>query len=155
MSIINSSRDDLSTDTNTDTSTDIVHSTESSTVHSTVPRNRNIAQPVKRVPSSTLLTKQTAKNKHFPNIIALIKILHSKWRKALNLSLTEDASIIHFTNIVQTLNQTKEFLPLKNEIFAALNHYLPSNVKVCIIGQDPYPTPGHTHGLSLSVQPSC
>ncbi|PID33995.1 MAG: uracil-DNA glycosylase, partial [Thiotrichales bacterium] len=26
-------------------------------------------------------------------------------------------------------------------------------VKVVILGQDPYPTPGHAHGLAFSVQP--
>lgn len=42
--------------------------------------------------------------------------------------------------------------PPKEDIFNAL-HYTPlANVKVVILGQDPYPNPGQAHGLCFSVQ---
>jgi len=37
--------------------------------------------------------------------------------------------------------------------FNALNSTQPDQVKVVILGQDPYPTPGHAHGLCFSVLP--
>jgi uracil-DNA glycosylase len=43
-------------------------------------------------------------------------------------------------------------LPERENIFAALAHTPPSAVKVVLLGQDPYPTPGHAHGLCFSVR---
>ncbi len=44
-------------------------------------------------------------------------------------------------------------LPPKTKIFAAFEATPLHNVKVVILGQDPYPTPGHAHGLCFSVLP--
>lgn len=44
--------------------------------------------------------------------------------------------------------------PKENEMFRALNACPFSEVKVVILGQDPYPTIGHAHGLSFSVNES-
>ena len=46
----------------------------------------------------------------------------------------------------------KEIFPSRDRWFAALDAVPLRNVRVCVIGQDPYPTPGHAHGLSFSVQ---
>lgn len=43
-------------------------------------------------------------------------------------------------------------LPPAQDIFNAFKNPL-SEVKVLVIGQDPYPTPGHAMGLSFSVRP--
>ncbi len=43
-------------------------------------------------------------------------------------------------------------LPKGSEIFNAYNTTPFDQVKVVILGQDPYPTPGHAHGLCFSVQ---
>lgn len=43
-------------------------------------------------------------------------------------------------------------LPPAQDIFNAFQAPL-QNVKVLVIGQDPYPTPGHAMGLSFSVRP--
>lgn len=43
--------------------------------------------------------------------------------------------------------------PDRADLFAALHATPWSEVKVVIVGQDPYPTPGHAHGLSFSVRP--
>lgn len=45
-----------------------------------------------------------------------------------------------------------EFLPPAEDVFAALSMPLDS-VRVLIVGQDPYPTPGHAMGLSFSTRP--
>ena len=44
-------------------------------------------------------------------------------------------------------------LPPQESIFLALQLTPLSSVRVVILGQDPYPTPGHAHGLCFSVQP--
>ena len=45
-----------------------------------------------------------------------------------------------------------EFLPPAEDVFAALSMPL-EDVRVLIVGQDPYPTPGHAMGLSFSTRP--
>jgi ATP-dependent DNA helicase PIF1 len=59
-------------------------------------------------------------------------------------------------SILQTLSaflDTKTFLPKREDIWAALAHTPLESIRVVILGQDPYPTPGHAHGLAFSVQP--
>ena len=47
----------------------------------------------------------------------------------------------------------KQVLPPEPDVFNALAFTSPSDVRVVILGQDPYPTPGHAHGLCFSVRP--
>lgn len=42
-------------------------------------------------------------------------------------------------------------LPPPHQTFAALALTQPDATRVVILGQDPYPTPGHAHGLAFSV----
>ena len=44
------------------------------------------------------------------------------------------------------------FLPAAKDVFRALRCPLP-DVRVVIVGQDPYPTPGHAVGLAFSTHP--
>ncbi|MDM7855430.1 uracil-DNA glycosylase [Cellulomonas alba] len=46
----------------------------------------------------------------------------------------------------------REYLPAPDAILRAFARPM-AQVKVLIVGQDPYPTPGHPMGLSFSVQP--
>src|SRR5690625_3482901 len=46
----------------------------------------------------------------------------------------------------------RKYLPAGEHVLAAFTRPL-ENVRVLIVGQDPYPTPGHAMGLSFSVQP--
>lgn len=48
--------------------------------------------------------------------------------------------------------QNRGYLPRGNAIFRAFEEPL-ADVKVLIVGQDPYPTPGHPIGLSFAVDP--
>ena len=48
---------------------------------------------------------------------------------------------------------TREILPPAPLRFAALERCQPEAARVVILGQDPYPTPGHAHGLAFSVTP--
>jgi uracil-DNA glycosylase len=45
-------------------------------------------------------------------------------------------------------------LPARKNIFNALASTSYDQVRVLLVGQDPYPTPGHAHGLCFSVQPT-
>jgi uracil-DNA glycosylase len=45
-------------------------------------------------------------------------------------------------------------LPAGKDIFNAMEATPYSQVRVLLVGQDPYPTPGHAHGLCFSVQPT-
>ena len=48
---------------------------------------------------------------------------------------------------------TRDILPPTNARFAALERTQPDQTRVVILGQDPYPTPGHANGLAFSVAP--
>ena len=60
-------------------------------------------------------------------------------------------TLLHFLNAEQTCH--RQILPPQTLWFNALNSTPFENVKVVILGQDPYPTPGHAHGLCFSVKP--
>lgn len=47
----------------------------------------------------------------------------------------------------------RDWLPGPDRVFAALALTLPGAARVVILGQDPYPTPGHANGLAFSVTP--
>ncbi|MEL6523225.1 MAG: uracil-DNA glycosylase [Pseudomonadota bacterium] len=49
--------------------------------------------------------------------------------------------------------ETRDVLPPVPQIFAALELCQPDRTRVLILGQDPYPTRGHAHGLAFSVEP--
>ena len=49
--------------------------------------------------------------------------------------------------------EARVILPPVHQRFAALEACAPADVRVVILGQDPYPTPGHAHGLAFSVEP--
>jgi uracil-DNA glycosylase len=72
--------------------------------------------------------------------------LPEHWR--VHMSVCESA-----LEVLSEKLKTQEFLPAKEDIWRALEYTPLSDVKVVILGQDPYPTVGHAHGLSFSVQP--
>ncbi|WP_111559437.1 uracil-DNA glycosylase [Paracoccus sediminilitoris] len=45
----------------------------------------------------------------------------------------------------------QDWLPGADNVFAALQATSPAETRVVILGQDPYPTPGHANGLAFSV----
>lgn len=55
----------------------------------------------------------------------------------------------HF--LLEEKNAGKTIYPPGNQIFAALNHTPLDNVKVVVLGQDPYHGPGQANGLCFSV----
>jgi uracil-DNA glycosylase len=54
---------------------------------------------------------------------------------------------------IEAATRGPDILPPAHQRFAALDLTPPEAVRVVILGQDPYPTPGHAHGLAFSVEP--
>lgn len=74
------------------------------------------------------------------------------WREALKDVCATDKinSLISFLKERELAGA--KIYPSKNNIFAALKATHLNDVKVVIVGQDPYHGPGQAHGLSFSVQ---
>lgn len=70
--------------------------------------------------------------------------------------LTDQFDQVHMQQLKQFLLQEKakgkSILPEGNLWFNALNSTPFDDVKVIVLGQDPYPTRGHAHGLCFSVR---
>jgi uracil-DNA glycosylase len=73
----------------------------------------------------------------------LVALLPKPWHELIDLKLLEDIS----------KKLTDDFIPSKHSIFRCLE-LEPSEVKVVILGQDPYPNPTHAMGLAFSVNSS-
>ena len=74
----------------------------------------------------------------------LFNQLHPEWQEALLSQRSEIDRIDLFL-------RNRDIAPSFNLIFRALRHPI-SHTRVVIIGQDPYPTKGHAHGLAFSVE---
>lgn len=73
------------------------------------------------------------------------------WYELLKPELTSQ----QFKNLQDFLTEeynTRKIYPTPENVFNALNLVKYNDVKVVIIGQDPYHQPGQAHGLSFSVQ---
>jgi uracil-DNA glycosylase len=78
--------------------------------------------------------------------------IEDSWKYALGEIFVQD----FFKNLVSFVKneyQSHSIFPPGKEIFNAFWHCPLSNVKVVILGQDPYHGPGQAHGLSFSVKP--
>lgn len=81
-----------------------------------------------------------------------ITLLEKSWAKQLKTEFEKDY-ITSLDSFLETeINNGKLVLPEVKQWFNALNSTPLSDIKVVILGQDPYPTPGHAHGLCFSVQ---
>lgn len=69
--------------------------------------------------------------------------------------LEEEFNKPYFEKLMEFVNNEYEnytIYPEKDNIYNALKLTAPENVKVVILGQDPYINKGQSHGLSFSVQ---
>lgn len=76
--------------------------------------------------------------------------LEESWKELLNDEF-EKPYFKNLTSFVKAEYQTKVIYPPAKLIFNALDSLPVHNVKVIILGQDPYHGPGQAHGLSFSV----
>jgi len=80
-------------------------------------------------------------------------ILEKSWLNELENELNKDYMQQLKIFLINKIKQGKTILPESSLWFNALNSTPLHKVKVVILGQDPYPTPGHAHGLCFSVMP--
>ena len=82
-----------------------------------------------------------------------MQILRNKWHKLLKDEFEKEyyLKIINFLNIEY---ESLTIYPNRNDIFNALQYTDYSDVKVVILGQDPYHGDNQAHGLSFSVKPN-
>lgn len=73
-----------------------------------------------------------------------------KWSEILPQDVL-DLSVQLEQHALEERNKGKNICPPQDQIFRALNITTPDKVKVCIIGQDPYHTPGQANGLAFSI----
>jgi uracil-DNA glycosylase len=78
--------------------------------------------------------------------MSLFDQLHPDWQETL-------AEYRPLVNKIDSRIDKIDVAPGYGDIFAAYQ-LPPSQIKVAIFGQDPYPTPGYAHGLAFSVSPS-
>lgn len=79
--------------------------------------------------------------------------IRPEWREALADAFAAPAMTTLSTLLRERKAAGVEIYPPSASIFAALDAVAPDDVKVVILGQDPYHGPGQAHGLSFSVQP--
>ena len=89
------------------------------------------------------------------NIREIINRLETDWKDILINILDHNPKIEE--EISKGLNQSSKIpiYPPKNLIFNAFDHFNIKDLKVVIIGQDPYHNPGEAMGLSFSVPEGC
>lgn len=73
--------------------------------------------------------------------VDLVRLLPEPWHRIVNLQILESIS----------KSLPEQFLPHQEDIFRALS-IPPAQVKVVIVGQDPYPNPKYAMGLAFSVR---
>jgi len=80
--------------------------------------------------------------------------MESSWKKRLEKEFSKPyfESLADFVKS-EYQKSPEAIFPLGNQIFRAFDACSFENVKVVILGQDPYPTKGHAHGLCFSVEP--
>jgi uracil-DNA glycosylase len=83
----------------------------------------------------------------------MINFITTDWKNLLKDEFKKDY-FITLTNFLNSEYATQTIFPKKSDIFNALNFTPYSNVKVVILGQDPYHGPNQSHGLSFSVNPN-
>lgn len=80
------------------------------------------------------------------------KIFSNDWNEILSNEF-EEPYYIKLRSFLIEEYRTRTIFPAKEDIFNALHHTSYKDVKVLILGQDPYHGPGQAHGLSFSVKP--
>ena len=78
-------------------------------------------------------------------------MIGNSWDEKLSV-IWNSSGFHNFYNMIMKLYDEKTIYPLKENIFNAFKLTSFENVKVVIVGQDPYHGEGEAHGLSFSVQ---
>ncbi|MGP7960164.1 uracil-DNA glycosylase [Sanguibacter sp. A247] len=81
--------------------------------------------------------------------VPLVDALHPSWARAL-------APVAHHLDVLDDflddeVSAGHDVLPPRHLVMRAFERPL-EDVRVLVVGQDPYPTPGHAHGLAFSCE---
>lgn len=79
--------------------------------------------------------------------------MEESWKKVLSTEFAQPYMQNLRKFLKSQLDQGKTIYPKPNDWFAAFDHTPFDQVKVVILGQDPYHGPGQAHGLCFSVRP--
>ncbi|MBW3468557.1 uracil-DNA glycosylase [Arthrospiribacter ruber] len=77
--------------------------------------------------------------------------IEESWKKRLNREFSKPY-FVQLTDFVRDEYRNQVIFPKGPEIFNAFTHCTFENLKVVILGQDPYHGPNQAHGLSFSVR---
>jgi uracil-DNA glycosylase len=102
----------------------------------------------KRTTTDTLFPETDADSPQLPPPPELPK----SWARALSAEFGKPY-YAGLTRFVAAERAAHEVLPPEADVFNAFTYTPLDEVRVVILGQDPYPTPGHAHGLCFSVRP--
>lgn len=80
------------------------------------------------------------------------KIFENDWQEVLGEEF-EKPYYLELRKFLKDEYETKTIYPAMENIWTAFEHTAFKDVKVVILGQDPYHGPNQAHGLSFSVQP--
>ena len=78
--------------------------------------------------------------------------INNDWKEPLSAEFSKP----YYRKLYETIKheyQTKTVYPSAADLFSAFEYTPLQNVKVVILGQDPYHEPGQAHGLCFSVRP--
>ena len=78
-----------------------------------------------------------------------------KWEEPLKQSIHAGRFVDLATYLNWRESEGAVIYPQPHNVFAALKSVDPEEVRVVILGQDPYHGPGQAHGLAFSVQKGC
>ena len=86
----------------------------------------------------------------FITFVFMYKTIESSWKNVLQLEF-EKEYFQKLNSFVVNSYKDKNCFPERENIFSAFNHCAFENVKVVLIGQDPYHGKGQANGLCFSV----
>lgn len=95
---------------------------------------------------------ETSSNNSKPSSSPPVR-LHESWKSRLQAEFASERMRSLKSFLKSEYDSGKIIYPRGDEYFAALNLTPFEQVKVVIVGQDPYHGPGQAHGLSFSVRP--
>lgn len=84
---------------------------------------------------------------HDPGIRNPVNEIPESWRRRLATNQEALAALSEIRNRIPG----RATIPAQDLLFAALARTAPDEVRVIIVGQDPYPTPGHACGVAFAV----
>lgn len=93
------------------------------------------------------------KSNSYSCLMFRLSYLLTMWKELNNVTSSEDfKNILNF--LKEEIRKGKKLAPHKDNVFRVFKDQNFNNVKVVILGQDPYPTPGHANGLAFATNAS-